>query len=78
MIGVSFLTFIGVIYVVDFDMKDIDIDINVKKIKLIWKLMKNLKQSFPTSLMWFWFLSSVKQFLWRCIRGQCLALVSFH
>lgn len=76
MIGVSLLTFIGVIYVVDFDVKDIDI--NIKKIKLIWKLMKNLKQSFPTSLMWFWFLSSVKQFLCRCIRGQCLALVSFH
>lgn len=36
------------------------------------------KKSFPTSLMWFWFLPSVKQFFWRCFRGQCLALVSFH
>lgn len=29
--GVSFPTFIGVICVVDFDIKDVDIDINIKK-----------------------------------------------
>lgn len=31
MTGVSFPMFIGVISVVDFDMKDVDIDTNIKK-----------------------------------------------